>query len=81
MNTDPHPIIGWARLLRWQQEAMDPNMAAAKRKIYNTAIEIAKIVHRHWTPVLRYKVKDVEEAQLEEMRESAEWFLKYFDKL
>ena len=74
MDTDPHPLVGWARLLQWQR-ALSTQVGAERAKRLREALKKAATVYRHWRPELRYKTKDVLPAQLKEMRECVDWFL------
>jgi hypothetical protein len=74
MSSDPHPLVGWASLLQWQRlQVGDPSNAERER--LRDAVRRASVVYRHWRPELRYKVTDVNEAQLGEVRLATEWFI------
>jgi hypothetical protein len=80
MNADPHPLPGWARLLYWQRTA-SPDLRDKEIQRLNEAIRRAEIVYRHWRPELRYKVSDVTERQVDEVRIAAAWFIEQRGRL
>ncbi len=80
MEQDPHPLVGWARLLRWQRSA-SPELTTREDQVLKEAIERAELVYQYWRPELRYKKADVTMDQLEEVRSSAIWFIKNRDSL
>jgi hypothetical protein len=73
MESDPHPLVGWAKYLRWQ--AMQKGFDDRRDRLLIEAIAWAEKAYRHWRPELRYKVADVAEACLDEIRQAAEWFM------
>lgn len=70
---EPHPIVGWACLLRWQRSAAQ--LTPQERQRLNEAINRATTVYKHWRPALRYKTANVAKGQLDEVRKAAIWFL------
>jgi hypothetical protein len=73
MESDPHPLVGWAKYLRWQ--AMQKGMDGRRDRLLTEAIVWAEKAYRHWRPELRYKVADVQQPCLNEIRQAAEWFI------
>jgi hypothetical protein len=72
MNSDPHPLVGWARFLEWQRSAsgaLAPADAQRLKEAVNKAIEI----YNYWRPELRYKVVEITEPQLKVVRSAATW--------
>jgi len=74
MNSDPHPVVGWARFLHWQRN-LSPTLTLQQSQRLKDAVRRAEHVYRHWRPELRYKTTDVQEDQLDEVRRAATWFL------
>ncbi len=76
MKSDPHPLVGWAEMLRWQ--SLQGKVDSQRRRLLDIAVDLAKNVYRHWRPELRYQVimdVDVLEDYLDEVRTAAKWFL------
>ncbi len=71
MNSDPHPLVGWAKFLEWQRSASELVDADAQRlrEAVNKAVEIYKF----WRPELRYKVVQIYDDQLTIVRRAATW--------
>lgn len=71
MNGDPHPLVGWARFLEWHRSASELSVADAQRlkEVIDKAIQI----YNHWRPELRYKIVQVTESQLSEVRRAVAW--------
>jgi hypothetical protein len=80
MSSDPHPLDGWARLLEWRRLQVK-DVSNAVRERLKDATRRASIVYRHWRPELRYKVTDVNAAQLAEVRLATEWFIQHIGRL
>lgn len=80
MEGDPHPLVGWARLLEWQRST-DGRLTSGETRLLKDAIERAGLVYRHWRPELRYKTAQVTEGQIEEVRRSATWFIQHRESL
>jgi hypothetical protein len=74
MSSDPHPLVGWARLLQWRRH-LSAQLGAQHTIRLREAVNKAKTVYKHWRPELRYKTKDVVIAQLQETRKCVEWFI------
>jgi hypothetical protein len=74
MNSDPHPIVGWARLLERQRSA-SPSLPTQQAQALKQAIANAEAVYKHWRPELRYKTTQVTQSQVDEVRKAAAWFL------
>jgi hypothetical protein len=73
MESDPHPLVGWAELLRCQSSP--GNMNPRRGRLLDQAVDLARKVYRHWRPELRYKVMDVKPECLDEVRQAAKWFV------
>jgi hypothetical protein len=80
MESDPHPLVGWARFLEWQRSA-SRELTAPEVQLLKEAIRHAGLVYRHWRPELRYKTSQVTGDQIEEVRRSASWFIKHREDL
>jgi hypothetical protein len=80
MNSDPHPLVGWARFLQWQR-GLAATLAAPELQRLNEAVRRAEQVYKHWRPELRYKTIDVVAGQLDEVRRAAAWFLEQQGRL
>lgn len=72
MNSEPHPLVGWARFLEWQRSAADLATADAQR--LKEAVERAAVIYNYWRPELRYKVVEITEGQVSTVRVAAMWF-------
>jgi hypothetical protein len=72
MGPDPHPLPGWANLLRGQSLG---NVDQKRNRLLDEAVRRAQAVYRHWRPELRYKVVDVKLEWLDEVRQAAKWFV------
>jgi len=80
MNSDPHPLVGWARFLEWQRSlsgALAVPDAQRLREAVNKAIEI----YKYWRPELRYKVIDITDGQLASVRRDVAWLKDNHEKL
>lgn len=80
MNSDPHPLVGWARFLEWQRSAsgaIAPSAAQRLKEAVNKAIEI----YNYWRPELRYKVIEITESQLSAVRVATMWLKENQSKL
>jgi hypothetical protein len=73
MNSDPHPIVGWARYLRYRRSGSNLSESQAQR--LNEAITKAQVLYRHWRPELRYKTVDAKAGQMSEVFSASAWFL------
>ncbi len=80
MNSDPHPLVGWARLLQ-RQRTIARKLGPQHSELLRETVRRAETVYKHWRPELRYKLVDVTESQLAEVRESAPWFLRQRGRL
>lgn len=72
MNSDPHPLVGWARFLAWQRSASGVLAAAAHHRL-NESVNKAIEIYNFWRPELRYKVVNITDAQLTVVRAAATW--------
>jgi hypothetical protein len=79
MDSDPHPLVGWARFLDWQRSAARGRSSRAR--LSEDAVGKATQAYQHWRPELRYKTTDVTLRQLAEVREAASWFLGNQDRI
>ena len=73
MNTDSHPLVGWARFLEWQRLASNPT--AAEKQTLKEAIKKAEIAYKFWRPELRYKSIDFTPAQVDQVHKVTSWFV------
>jgi hypothetical protein len=73
MNSDPHPLVGWARFLEWHRCASA--LAVQEMRRLKDAVRWAESAYKHWRPELRYKIREVRPNELGEMRRAASWFL------
>jgi len=80
MSSDPHPLVGWARYLRWLRSTSDASPKGDVDRL-EEAIRQAATVYRHWRPELRYKLRDVENRQLVEVRRATGWFIQQIGSL
>lgn len=80
MNSDPHPLVGWAKLLARQRSR---NKVLAKRdvKFLDQVIFQAEAAYNHWRPELRYKTAQPSLEQAREVQMAADWCLKHQDDL
>ena len=74
MNSDAHPLVGWARFLNWQRSASSELTDQEGQRLHE-AINKAELIYKHWRPELRYKTSDVMLEQLAEARKAASWFI------
>lgn len=80
MNADPHPLPGWARFLYWQKTS-SLDLPEQKLRTLKEAIGRADTIYRHWRPEIRYKVCDVTNRQMDEVRIAAVWFIEQRGRL
>jgi hypothetical protein len=80
MNSDPHPLVGWARFLEWQR-LTSGDLPAEDAQRLREAINKARIIYQYWRPELRYKTVEVPEKQLEEVRRAARWLVDNQERL
>ena len=73
MNSDPHPLNGWARFLSWHRRSQ--NLTPRELHSLQEAVNKAEQAYRHWRPEMRYKTTDVKPEQLDAVRRAAKWFL------
>ena len=73
MDPDPHPLVGWAKFLRWQP--LEASVNERRNRLLNEAVAWAEKVYRHWRPELRYKVVDVPLPCVNEVQQAAKWFV------
>ncbi len=74
MNSDPHPLVGWARYLQ-EQRRLVGNLTLQDEQRLNEAVNKAVIIYRYWRPELRYKVTDIDDQHLQQVRQAAKWML------
>lgn len=80
MNSDPHPLVGWARFLQWQRSASGKLTMPEVQRL-REAINRAIRIYNSWRPELRYKVLEITDDQLSLVREAATWFKTHQAKL
>jgi hypothetical protein len=81
MNSDPHPLVGWARFLEWKRRASSISLTAQHAQRLKEAIRKAEQVYKHWRPELRYKTVNPHKTQLDEVRQAASWFIEQRGRL
>jgi hypothetical protein len=80
MNSDPHPIVGWARFLQWQRSA-DPRLSQEKIGRLQEAVNKSSIIYAHWRPELRYKTVEITPEQIRRTRTATSWLLTHCEHL
>lgn len=80
MSSDPHPLPGWARYLE-RQRRLSKDLNEGQRRRLLDAVHRAEVVYKQWRPELRYKLTEVKESQLAEVRLAAEWFIQNIGRL
>jgi hypothetical protein len=80
MNSDPHPLVGWARFLEWQRSA-SPELTMRDLQLLKEAVRKATVIYKHWRPELRYKTIGVTPKQLDEVHGAASWFIQHHEYL
>lgn len=80
MSSDPHPLVGWARLLEWHRLRLG-NVPTPERNRLREAVRKAEQVYKHWRPELRYKSTNVSIDQFNEVRLCVHWFIKQHGRL
>jgi hypothetical protein len=75
MNSDPHPLVGWARFLE-RQRSLSRSLSPQESQQLREAVSKAEQVYKHWRPELRYKTTDVQPDQLDEVGRAATWFIR-----
>jgi hypothetical protein len=80
MSSDPHPLVGWARLLQ-HQHAVAPNLPEKRARLLAELVRRTTIVYRNWRPELRYKTTVVSSERLEFVLKNVEWLLDTIDSL
>jgi hypothetical protein len=74
MDSDPHPLVGWARVLEWKRSAKIKQTPVQIQRMKDV-IKRAEAVYRHWRPELRYKTIAVTAEQLGEVIKACIWFV------
>ena len=74
MNSDPHPLVGWARFLQWERTLRGGLTQNDERRL-REAINKATLIYTYWRPELRYKTVEVPDQPLQEVRRAAQWLL------
>jgi len=80
MESDPHPLVGWARFLEWQRSASE-ELTSREVQLLKESIRSAERAYKHWRPELRYKTTQVTPGQVEEVQKAASWFMQHQDEL
>jgi hypothetical protein len=80
MNSDPHPLVGWARLLE-RQCHLSQKLSDKQSGLLREAIRNAEVAYKHWRPELRYKVTDPTAEQVDDVYRAAAWFIAQRGKL
>ena len=79
MNSDPHPIVGWARYLEWHRSA-GPLTARDSARL-REAVRQAVAIYNYWRPELRHKIVEVSLGAIQAVRRAATWFRDNQDQL
>jgi hypothetical protein len=79
MSSDPHPVVGWVRFLRWKRSAT--KLSPQEQQRLEAAIFKAEMVYKHWRPELRYKTTHVQAEQLAEVLKASTWILEQRGRL
>ena len=74
MSNDPHPVVGWARFLRWQRSQSGKLSFPAVQRL-NEAVNKAVVIYSYWRPELRYQTVEFKERKTEVVRRAAKWIL------
>jgi hypothetical protein len=74
MNSDPHPLVGWARFLEAQRQLVG-GLSSQDEQRLREAIRKATLIYNYWRPELRYKTTDVNERFLREVQGAAKWLI------
>jgi hypothetical protein len=74
MNSDPHPLVGWARFLQ-QQRLLVGGLSLQSEQRLREAVNKAVLIYTYWRPELRYKIMDINERHLQDVRQAAKWFV------
>lgn len=80
MGSDPHPLTGWARLLRWHRSA-SPDIAPDDIEQLNRAVKLSERAYLHWRPEMRYKTIAPSPSQFQDVRFAAQWLLQQRESL
>jgi hypothetical protein len=74
MNSDPHPLVGWARFLQWQR-TLRGGLTEQDERHLREAINKATLIYQYWRPELRYKTVEIAEQLLQEVRRATQWLV------
>ena len=74
MNSDPHPLVGWAHFLK-QQRQLVGGLSPQDEQRLREAVNKAVLIYNHWRPELRYKITDVDERHLRDVQRAAKWLI------
>jgi hypothetical protein len=74
MNSDPHPIVGWARFLEWQR-LLAGDLTQQDEQRLREGINKATLIYGYWRPELRYKTIEITDRQLQEVQRAAKWLI------
>jgi hypothetical protein len=74
MNSDPHPIVGWARCLAWQR-AIPGELEPPDSQRLTEVIRKSHTVYAYWRPELRYKTRNFPSEALDEVRGAVRWII------
>jgi hypothetical protein len=80
MNSDPHPLVGWARFLQ-RQRLLSGEMSAQDEQRLREVVNKATLIYSYWRPELRYKTTEITERQLQEVQKAAQWLAKHQEQL
>ena len=74
MNSDPHPLVGWARFLE-RQRTLIGGLSKQDQQRLREAINKATMIYNFWRPELRYKTVQFTDKQVQEVQRAAKWLL------
>jgi hypothetical protein len=80
MNSDPHPIVGWARFLE-RQRLLLGDLRQQDQQRLREAINKATLIYSYWRPELRYKTTEITDRQLQEVQRAAKWLIDKLEQL
>ncbi len=80
MNSDPHPLVGWARFLE-RQRLLAGGLSQQAEQRLREAINKAALIYSYWRPELRYKITEITDRQLQEVRQAVRWLVENQEQL
>lgn len=80
MNSDPHPLVGWARFLQQQRQLMG-GLSELDEQRLREAVNKAVLIYNYWRPELRYKITDIDVRDLRKVQLAAKWLVENQEQL